>query len=949
MASRVSGVASGWLVEREVELGEIDRALAGAVAGEGSLLLFEGPAGIGKTALLEAARDRAEQAGVVVLPARGAELEGGFPYGVVRQLLEPTVRAADGPARERLLAGAAALAGPAVLGAEAAPIAMSDPAFAVVHGLYWLVANLSSEAPLAVVLDDVHWSDPPSLRFFLYLARRLDGMAATVIASVRTGEAGSDQGLVGGLAATPGARSVSPEALTDAGVVSVLSADFGQTPDPEFARTCRSVTGGNPFYVHELARSLKEDGVEPTAAATERISHAAPPTIATVTLTRLGRLSDDATELARAIAVLGSDASLPRAASLAELDELRAAAAFDALVAADVVLAGRALEFRHPIVRAAIYDEIAPGARSTAHRQAAALLTAEGADIDVVARHLLVSRPIGSDTTIETLREAASHALTVGASDSAASYLARALEEGPERDLRATVLLELGLAEQAAGLPRAIERYEEVRRIAADPALRARAMIEQAWLVWYGGDWRQMLELLRGALVELADEDPLRVRVDGMLAMAAVYDPRLVNAFAERRPILEQLAASGGPGTRPLALILAAWGAQRDEGPARVRALVELGWDDGRYLDDGDPIELLPQGIGALLLCDHLDLAAAIVERLRATARTQGSAMQYMVAGSHDAMIETVRGNLTAAAVEMRSCLEQALELKLQFAVAGILWYCADVLLERPDVADLAALVEKIELGPFADVESGALLIETRGRLRFAAGDTGGAIADLRHAGAVHDALQITNSIAFSAWRSTLALMLDRSHRDEGLALAAAELDTSRHSGQARRIGAATRTLGMLEPDRDTARDHLEEAVTVLENAPSQLEYARALVELGAARRRNGERADARAPLRDGLDLATHCGAVRLAERAHTELAATGARPRRPQTTGRDALTPSERRVALMAADGRTSQEIAQALFVTTKTIDMHLNHSYAKLHINSRKQLAAALEVERT
>jgi hypothetical protein len=196
--------------------------------------------------------------------------------------------------------------------------------------------------------------------------------------------------------------------------------------------------------------------------------------------------------------------------------------------------------------------------------------------------------------------------------------------------------------------------------------------------------------------------------------------------------------------------------------------------------------------------------------------------------------------------------------------------------------------------------------------LRFAAGDRNGAIADLRHAGAVHDALQITNSIAFSAWRSTLALMLDRSQRDEALALAlGAELDSARRGGQARRIGAATRTLGMLEPDPDTARAHLEEAVTLLEAAPSRLEYARALVELGAARRRNGERADARAPLREGLNLATHCGATRLAERAHTELAATGARPRRPQTTGRDALTASERRVALMAADGRTSLRAA--------------------------------------
>ena len=118
-------------------------------------------------------------------------------------------------------------------------------------------------------------------------------------------------------------------------------------------------------------------------------------------------------------------------------------------------------------------------------------------------------------------------------------------------------------------------------------------------------------------------------------------------------------------------------------------------------------------------------------------------------------------------------------------------------------------------------------------------------------------------------------------------------------------------------------------------------------MELGADRRRRGERAAARAPLREGLDLAVRAGALRLAERARTELAAAGARPRREFWTGRDALTPSELRVARMAAEGRTSQEIAQALFVTTKTIDTHLNHIYAKLSINSRRQLASALRGE--
>jgi len=939
------GVVGAGLVERDRELGEIDRALTGAVAGEGWLVLLEGPAGIGKTALLDVARDRAGGAGVAVAGARGAELERGFTYGVVRQLLEPTVRAADAAARERLLAGAAALAMPAVLGSDAASGDPVDQTFAVVHGLYWLVANLAMEAPLVLLVDDVHWADPQSLRFLVYLARRLEGLAAAVIASVRTCDSGSDQELVGGLEGSPGARVVVPEALSDAGVGSVLGAAFGRVADAGFARACRGATGGNPLFVCEVAAALIADGIEPTADATAHVLTAGPQAIARVTLARLGRLSEHAVGLARAIAALGGDASLPRAASLAGLDGGQALAALDALIAADVVPASHALEFRHPIVGSAIYDELAPGARSVAHRRAAALLGAEGAELDAVAGHLVRSEPTGAVEVIATLRYAAAHALALGAPENAATFLSRALEEAPERELRTTVLLELGLAEKLARQPTATARFEEVRRLAVDPVTRASAMIELAWIMWYAGEVKLPLELLDRGLVEVADRDEaFMVRAETMRAAFTAYDPCLLEGFEMRLPRMRELATSARPGTRPLAMLLAGWGSMRDEPRDRVRALVELGWDDGRYLADGDSIELLPQGITALVQCEELDRAAEIVAAVRAAGRASGSVMQFLVASGHDAFIETQRGNLAAAAAELRGTIERALELGLQFPAAVTLRYCADVLLERPDVADLAALAETIELGPIAEVMAGAMLIEVRGRLRFAAGHRIAAIADLRRAGTMSDALHFTNPLGMASWRSALALILGPTERDEALALAGAELADARRAGQPRRIGVALRALGALEQNSDVGRARLQEAVSVLSASPARLEHARALVELGAALRRHGDRATARAPLRDGLDLAARCGAIRLAERARTELAATGARPRREHITGRDALTPSEQRVALMAAEGRTSQEIAEALFVTTKTIDAHLNHTYTKLAINSRKQLAAAL-----
>ena len=149
--------------------------------------------------------------------------------------------------------------------------------------------------------------------------------------------------------------------------------------------------------------------------------------------------------------------------------------------------------------------------------------------------------------------------------------------------------------------------------------------------------------------------------------------------------------------------------------------------------------------------------------------------------------------------------------------------------------------------------------------------------------------------------------------------------------------------LGLVQEGRQ-GESHLHEAVEVLAGSSARLEHAKALVDLGAMLRRTNRRKEARDPLQQGLELARKCGAKPLAERAHTELVATGARPRRLVFSGREALTPSERRVAAMAAEGMTNREIAQALFVTPGTVEVHLSSSYRKLDISSRSQLPQAL-----
>jgi DNA-binding CsgD family transcriptional regulator len=181
--------------------------------------------------------------------------------------------------------------------------------------------------------------------------------------------------------------------------------------------------------------------------------------------------------------------------------------------------------------------------------------------------------------------------------------------------------------------------------------------------------------------------------------------------------------------------------------------------------------------------------------------------------------------------------------------------------------------------------------------------------------------------------------------RDEALDLAETDLELARGFGAPDTLGIALRVVGTLE--REAGLDHLREAVEVLGESSARLEHAKALTTLGATLRRSGSRSEAREPLREALDLAERCGARALAERAREELGATGARPRRTFRRGIDALTASELRIARLAADGRSNREIAQTLFVTVRTVEMHLTHAYQKLEIGSRKQLAEALGTE--
>jgi DNA-binding CsgD family transcriptional regulator len=234
-------------------------------------------------------------------------------------------------------------------------------------------------------------------------------------------------------------------------------------------------------------------------------------------------------------------------------------------------------------------------------------------------------------------------------------------------------------------------------------------------------------------------------------------------------------------------------------------------------------------------------------------------------------------------------------------------------------------------------------LLRARSLLRLAQGDGRAGLADALAWGRAFEALGFHNP-AGGHWRSQAALaQLALGDGSEANRLAEEELNLARRWGAPSAVGRALRVLALSTRGK-AATALLRESVLELESSPAVLERAQSLIELGSSLRRDGKQIEARDRLRAGLDLARRYGATPLAEHAEEELMAAGARPRVRALSGAESLTPSERRIAAMAAEGASNREIAQSLFVTQRTVEMHLSNAFRKLEIKSRTQLPVAL-----
>jgi DNA-binding CsgD family transcriptional regulator len=929
-----SGTSRDGLLEREGEQDALSDLLAAARDGEGGTVALEAPAGQGKTALLTYAAELAAAHGMRVLSARGAELERAFPYGIVRQLFERVLVSATPEQRARWLGGAAAFATPAVEGVErlrGTPRAEAP----VLHGLYWLAANLAAERPLLLAIDDAHWIDPASLAFVSYLAVRTAELPLALVCALRPHE--GEQGL-------PIRARLHPPPLTERASAALMRDRLDARPSTALARACHRASGGNPYLLGELVRALRTDGLPDDDEAMASIELIASRALGRPVLARLQRLGDGAAQLATAVAVLGADAQLRPAALLAGLDMAAAADTADALCGADVLGPGRPLEFVHPAVRSAVYSAIAPARRAADHRRAAELLAQDGHPAERIVPHLLAAEPAADGWVTSSLRRAAATAVRRGAPEMAAAYLRRALDEPPPPDERPQLLLEVGKAEARSGQAGAREHLRGAHALAADGESRAAAALELARTQIFGGDVHGAVELLRATLAELGSGHALAPQVEDSLLAAAGLVPALLGAVAEPLARAREAWAAGDRALRPVTLgVLAAVAATTGRADD-ARAMAEHALGAGRLVaDQTADAPGVYFATCALSVADGLAPALGHLDLALAEAASRGSSRGFATASCFRAFARCRAGDVREAEADAAAAQSHGPEPGLGIlepAIAATLIECA-LLRQGPELAE-RILGAADRARPDAGSAFAVLLYEAAAHLRLAQHRPRAALEEVRRCERWAADAGVTTP-AWIGWRSLAALAYQALDEPERARLVAqAEVERARAFGGERALSIALRRQGLLE--RGVAAVELQREAVAAAAASARLEHARALVALGSALRRVGHPKDAREPLRDALDLAVRWGAPRLAGRAREELVAAGGRPRRARLTGVESLTGSELRVARMAAEGLTNREIAQALFVTVRTVEGHLTHAYVKLGIRARVERRQAL-----
>jgi DNA-binding NarL/FixJ family response regulator len=882
-------------------------------------LLIEGEPGIGKTTLWLAALEQARESGFRVLSARAAAAESVLAYAALADLLDGVDASAwaDLPEPQRLAVDQVLLR---------AENGTATDQRAVAAAFLSVVERIADDGPVLVAIDDLQWIDPSSMHVAAFAARRLSGPVG-VLGSVRT-EAGGAAGA--SWLQMPRPDAVNRIRLHPLGIHDLHAAVSARLRRP-FSRPTmgriHEVSGGNPFYAIELARAI--DDRAPGVGTT------LPRTLADVVRARIGSLDPDVHDALLAASCLAAPTvELVASVTISDDDqliELLENAESKGIIAID----GNRIQFAHPLLATGVYTEAAPRQRRTMHRRLANIVD----EPELRARHLALAATSGDHVTLQALDTAAESARIRGAPAAAAELMDLAIGLGGDTTDRR---LRSALHHFDAGDQERARVVLETTIEGLPPGnVRAEALSRLAIVRLYGDGFYETTRLLQRALGEVDAGSPLRVQILITLAYALLNANQVEASLRTAEEAVSDAELLGQPQLLSMALmmrviLLFLCGSGVDE--ENVRRSLEL--------EDPDvvaPLVFRPNVQHALLLewTGRLDEADERLQAIRRRCVERGEEGETVFIAQHVVMNAIWLGHFAEAALFAEDTMEQARQLGGDaplFLASGLRAQLATYAGRETDARRI--IDEALELAKrTGSLRLAERVVATLGFLELSRGDYEATIntltplvakfvpetspTELPNAAFLSDAIEALVQLGRLAEAEPLVEALERNGRrlDRPWMLAAG----------ARGRSMLLASLG----DLDAATEAAQRAMAEHDRLAMPFERARTLLQLGQLQRRQRKKESAKASLREAFDTFDKLNVPLWADRVRSELVRVNVGPRQ---SGQ--LTPSERRVAELAASGMKNRDVAAELFISPKTVEANLARIYRKLGIKSRAEL---------
>ncbi|MCX9192908.1 hypothetical protein C3Y87_16100 [Carbonactinospora thermoautotrophica] len=929
-SSRVEryAVNSSPLVGRDDALAVLRSAVTAASHGPGECVVVEGPAGIGKSRLLAATADHAREIGVLVAAGRATELDRVAPLST-------------------LLAAVHSSQPPVVDDASLAELGRYE------NNRFWLIDRLgelievySRSRPLLIALDDAQWADELTVLALRILVPALRCSPVCWVLARRPLPARSPvQDTVDRLAKEGVARKLSLGPLS-AEAVAELCANLLGAPPGSSVLTLAARSGGNPFLLEEALVALRDNGRVRIADGVATVTKGElPADFVTAVDQRLRDLSVDGRRLLEAGAVLGRPFTVHEAAGVLGRSAVDLVdAAKEAVEAGTLVDTGSQLAFRHDLIREAVYNGLSRPVRQVLHREAAAVLQAEGASAAETAEHLVRGARKGDAQAIKVFQDAVRE-VAPNAPGTAADLTTRLLDLLDEHDPSRPRLVAdaVRLLASAGRTVEAQELGESALRQDLDAPAEAAILHGLAEALKHAGQDTAVVEYTQRALARPEVPKPARAQLLAIQSHALLHSEDFDDAEAAAVAATE-LGRQVGEHSATVFGLVARSAIVCSRGD--LETAIDLARDAVRLADGeaGEARHRHPRlWLGrALVAADRFTEADAVYELGRREADELGTAWSHPLWHCFLAELRLAAGQLDEAEAEAEAGVQVAEQLTASALLPSLLTTLSEVAVRRGELPTARRYLEQAQrlaaegvgIGPKLLAWKLALYQEADGRPQKAF-ET---LADL------YDALPRQASLlTLAPWAGPhlvrIALRADAPERAEAVLEAARGL-AERNPAVASLVGASAHAEGLFSRDLGILRA----AVQAYRASPRPLDRASALEDTALAEDAAGHRQEAVALLEEALTHYLNSGAQRDAARVQRRLRRLGVRRKiqgsRHARSGWSSLTESELRVVRLVADGLTNREVAQRLFLSPHTVSSHLRHAFTKLGVSSRVEL---------